>query len=749
MAQSPDFSNDDLVRWKKEINPAPIIRKRIPSLRRENAEWVGTCPPCYHDAITGHPDKSPSLKLYKLDGGTWAFKCFGCGACGNIFQFIQKFDNVTFKRAVEVVLTEAGVEGWQDGAEQTHVSLPDPEKKAIVTFPISAYLPAVKALEQSAPAQAWLLNRGITMQTARKFSLGFVQSAAKITSTNAWLNDGWVLFPTLSVDGQTVTSVKYRSLIAKKLKIAGRENSGILRAPDTSTTLYNAQTVRGADDIWVVEGEPDTLVLSQIGLPTVGYPMAGYKPTDEECDLLSSAKRRFLAGDNDPSGNKAMETLQKRLRGATYVIKWPNNRKDANDVLTNECDNDPDKFREIVMDLQERATQTESISVTRKASAVVMKKIRWLWPDRVPLGKITLFCGNPDNGKSICSTGVAAICSAGGEFPESHFPFPASEVLMLIGEDDIDDTVVPRLKAAQANLDRIHILESVRPVKAEDREVRLDMDIPAIERKLAAHSDIRLVVIDPISNYLGEVSMVAEQEVRSILIPLKRLAEKFNVAVIIVMHLNKKSDQDAITRVGGAMAFIGVARCSWLFTRNVQEDESSEDGSPAPKKPDTFSMLRIKNNLVSSSRAGLSYSVAVRPVKIEGEDVFTPYVVWGNVIEGSADEALGAGRRQQSDSGQQRVGRPNIKLQSAIKWLENALQDGLPHATKKLKERAKGEANITSDTLDRAWDTIGAKSENIKGLWCWKIDPMRETGEPETDEDVPVQSSFIRVEGAE
>ena len=56
------------------------------------------------------------------------------------------------------------------------------------------------------------------------------------------------------------------------------------------------------------------------------------------------------------------------------------------------------------------------------------------------------------------------------------------------------------------------------------------MDIPAIEKKLASNPNIRLLVIDPISNYLGEVSMVAEQEVRSILIPLKRAAEKYNIA---------------------------------------------------------------------------------------------------------------------------------------------------------------------------------------------------------------------------
>ena len=214
------------------------------------------------------------------------------------------------------------------------------------------------------------------------------------------------------------------------------------------------------------------------------------------------------------------------------------------------------------------------------------------------------------------------------------------------------------------------------------------------------------------------------------------------------MHLNKKSDLDAISRVGGAMAFIGVARCSWLFVRDVKEETPEGEPIIEAKVPDSFSMLRIKNNLVSSSKAGLSYIVRVRPVVIEGEDVFVPYVEWGGVIDASADDALGSGRRQQSEPGVRiGAGRPNVKLQAAVTWLENALQDGQAHPTKILKEAAKGEANIKPDTLDRAWESIGAKSEKVKGVWCWKLDPMRETGPEEIGE--PQQSSLIEVEGAE
>ena len=276
--------------------------------------------------------------------------------------------------------------------------------------------------------------------------------------------------------------------------------------------------------------------------------------------------------------------------------------------------------------------------------------------------------------------------------------------------------------------------------------MRLDLDIPAIEKQLETNSNIRLIIIDPISNYLGDVSMVAEQEVRSIMIPLKRAAEKFNVAIVIVMHLNKKSDLDAISRVGGAMAFVGVARCSWLFARNVQEPEDGETEMPEEEKNknrDTFSMLRVKNNLVSSNRAGMSYSVAVKPIPVDGEpDIITPYVQWGGVIDGSADDILGSGRNRQSEV-PRGPGRPNDKLQMAVNWLGNALQDGQPHAIKVLKADAKGEATITSDTLDRAWKQIGAKAKRVKGVWCWYVEPMGGEASPVDDADEPPQQSSL------
>src|SRR6185437_5571506 len=107
-----------------------------------------------------------------------------------------------------------------------------------------------------------------------------------------------------------------------------------------------------------------------------------------------------------------------------------------------------------------------------------------------------------------------------------------------------------------------------------EREISLDKDMAALERKLIEHPNIRLVVVDPVSNNLGSAGINKEQESRQlVLIPLKDLAARRNVAVLAVMHLNKNTEASGMHRVGGAMAFVGVARAVWLFAPDPETPE--------------------------------------------------------------------------------------------------------------------------------------------------------------------------------
>ena len=331
---------------------------------------------------------------------------------------------------------------------------------------------------------------------------------------------------------------------------------------------------------------------------------------------------------------------------------------------------------------------------TKLAVDIAPRKLRWLWPGRIPLGKVTIFAGLPGQGKSLATVDIAARVTKGTAYPDAANPLPRSEVLFVAGEDDPEDALVPRLIAAGADLSRVHILTAVRVHGQEASDsLRLDLDASAIDRFLHRHPEIRLIVIDPISNHLGRVSMVDEQEVRATLSPLQEIAQGLDVAIIGVMHLNKKEGLSAIHRVGGAGAFIGVARASWLF-------------APNPEAQSNHVMLPLKNNYVRKS-SGVAYRLAERGVRIESEDVPMPFIDWQGESDLDADEVLAAPKKSEAFS-------------NAKAFLKDFLAKGPCDASD--VSDAAATAGISQRTLDRAKAELGVESnKKSTGRWEWAL----------------------------
>src|SRR5262249_4774373 len=154
----------------------------------------------------------------------------------------------------------------------------------------------------------------------------------------------------------------------------------------------------------------------------------------------------------------------------------------------------------------------------------------------------------------------------GTGWPDEASDAPIGDVLILQAEDDPAITVRPRLERLGADVDR------VLTVPADRTALSLDAGLPRLERVLAAIGTVRLVIIDPLTSYLGKLDYTKDTEVRRALGPLKALAERYNVAVVAVMHLNKNQQQQISYRVGGSIAFSGVARSVVLVAKD-REDE--------------------------------------------------------------------------------------------------------------------------------------------------------------------------------
>lgn len=269
----------------------------------------------------------------------------------------------------------------------------------------------------------------------------------------------------------------------------------------------------------------------------------------------------------------------------------------------------------------------ETTIILQSFADVQAKPIVWMWKDRIPKAKLTIFSGNPDVGKSTVLCDIIARYTTGRDYPDgAPNTIGPSGVLMLIAEDDPADTVKPRLMAAGADLARVSFLKAVRiskDSKREERMLALDTDLTLLELELQNNPQIGLVSIDPITSYLGKADLNKEQELRRVLGPIKELAERTGVTFIGLGHFNKRADVSALHKVGGAVAMSGVARAVWLFAKN-------------PDTEGEYLMLLGKGNL-TRKRGGLKYRIGSKELATLGEQ---PFIAWQGEADGDADTVL-------------------------------------------------------------------------------------------------------------
>jgi RecA-family ATPase len=221
----------------------------------------------------------------------------------------------------------------------------------------------------------------------------------------------------------------------------------------------------------------------------------------------------------------------------------------------------PEQIQQLIADAAEtiRTPQTAPVSaplkrrlITRRASDVQPEKLIWVWPGRIPEGKLVLVGGPPGLGKSQLTAFMAATISNGGDWPCNEGSTAVGNVIFMSAEDGIEDTIVPRLMAAGANLDRIHIVASAtKPDGTGRKTFSLKTDVDLLEAKAKEIRDVRLIIVDPISAYMGGSDGNGNVETREVLEPLAEMANRLHIAVVAVTHLNKGgggSNQTALNR---------------------------------------------------------------------------------------------------------------------------------------------------------------------------------------------------------
>lgn len=325
----------------------------------------------------------------------------------------------------------------------------------------------------------------------------------------------------------------------------------------------------------------------------------------------------------------------------------------------------------------------QSSAVVKRLSDVQPEQLEWLWPGRIPLGKVTLLAGDPGLGKSFVTLDMAARVSSGRGWPDNYAAGqPAGSVILFSAEDDLADTVRPRLDRHHADPERIVAVQGVQWFELESdrsgtRHFTLDHDLPELEKLIEETKDVRLVVVDPISAYCGRVDSHKNAEVRAMLARLAELAAKHRVAVVAVTHLSKGAGEKAIYRAMGSLAFIAAARAGWLFTRDA--------GDPARRL-----MLPLKMNLCEDP-TGLAFAIHDGVVAWEAEPVHA-----------SVEDVIAAELESSSDRERR------SELQDAIDWLQAVLENGSVKAGE-IRKLAR-ESGISEATLRRAKKRAGVES---------------------------------------
>ena len=378
-------------------------------------------------------------------------------------------------------------------------------------------------------------------------------------------------------------------------------------------------------------------------------------------------------------------------------------------ALSEAVDNpfDPEAVKAAARPIEAEASapRVPAALVSRRASDIEPEPIRWLWPERIAIGKLTMLAGEPGLGKSQLTCWVSGAVTTGGRWPGNEGSAGTGSVIILSAEDDAADTVRPRLDAAGADVSKVYIVSAVRVDDGSRRSFNIQADLVLLEQEIKRIGDVRLVVIDPVSSYLGRVDSHKNAELRAVLEPIGEMASRMGVAVAAVTHLSKGGSGGANNRIIGSIAFVAAARAAFIVCRDPDDGERRL-------------FLPTKNNLGREGE-GIGFRVGVQ---LTPSGILAPTIFWdSDPVKMSADQVLAA-------QGQDGAAPARDEAED---FLRDMLASG-PVATKDLQSEANA-AGLSWATIRRAKGQIGATAAKtgIDGGWMWQLPVQDAHGEPE------------------
>jgi putative DNA primase/helicase len=268
--------------------------------------------------------------------------------------------------------------------------------------------------------------------------------------------------------------------------------------------------------------------------------------------------------------------------------------------------------------------------------------------------------------------------------------------------------------AAGADVSRVFIVRSVFSGDGSRRTFNLQVDLQRLEDEIHRKGGARLVIIDPVTSYLGRgVDSHKNSEVRSVLEPLGEMAQRLKVAVICNNHFSKGSG-GANSKIIGSVGFVNHARSAYIVTPDAED-------------ADRMFLVPSKSN-IGPKKDGLAYRIEGCLIDEGGVGIPTSRIAWeSDPVTISADAALAA-----------HLGGDEARTakQEAIDFLQSELSDGLAHPVKDVQQAARA-AGVAPKALRSAREALRIRPEKsgFDGGWTWalpKMPNMPEGAQPQT-----------------
>jgi len=371
--------DEDLERLRATVSISDVVQQYV-ALRRVGRNWVGLCP--------FHAERSGSFNVREETG---RYRCFGCGAAGDVFKFVQEIEHVDFVAAVEQLATKAGIQlhyttGGESKDRQRRKQLVEAMGKAV-----EWYHQRLLTGTDARAARDYLRRRGLAGDVARTFKLGWApddydamsrdiglsadllrETGLAFTNKANRLQDSFrarVLFPIFTENGDPVA-------FGGRIMPGSTDPAKYKNSPETpiyakSKILYGLNWAKSdivaTDQVIVCEGYTDVIGFHRAGVKRA-VATCGTALTEEHVRTLKRyASKVVLAFDADAAGQGAAQRFyewEERYQVRVSVAHFPDG-KDPGDLSVS----DPDSLKEAI----DKALPFLGFRVQRVLSGQVMR----------------------------------------------------------------------------------------------------------------------------------------------------------------------------------------------------------------------------------------------------------------------------------------------------------------------------------------------------------------------------------------